>query len=80
LIDLRLGRWQDALADVPDGSVRLILTSPPYDSARTYEGTCEPVDFDEFGMRRLGDRDACERKATADADAIGQTMLFGGAS
>lgn len=55
-IDLRLGRWQDVLADVADGSVRLILTSPPYDDARTYEGTNEPVDFDElaaFGLRVL---------------------------
>lgn len=47
-IDLRLGRWQDVLANVEDGSVRLVLTSPPYDGARTYEGTCEPVDFDEL--------------------------------
>jgi hypothetical protein len=56
VIDLRLGRWQDALADVADGSVRLILTSPPYDNARTYEDTNEPVDFDElaaFGLRVL---------------------------
>ncbi len=44
--DLRLGAYQDALADVADGSVRLILTSPPYDNARTYEDTSEPVDFD----------------------------------
>jgi adenine-specific DNA-methyltransferase len=48
VIDLRLGRWQDVLANVADGSVRLILTSPPYDNARTYEDTCEPVDFDEL--------------------------------
>lgn len=46
--EVRLGRWQDTLASIPDGSVRLILTSPPYDNARTYEGTCEPVDFDEL--------------------------------
>lgn len=54
--DLRLGRWQDVLADVPDGSVRLLLTSPPYDNARTYEGTNEPVDFGElarFALRVL---------------------------
>ncbi len=37
-LDLRLGRWEDRLSDVPDASVRLILTSPPYDNARTYEG------------------------------------------
>lgn len=47
-IEMRGGRWQDALADIPDGSVRLILTSPPYDNARTYEGTNEPVDFGEL--------------------------------
>lgn len=50
MIDIRLGPWQERLRDVPDGSVRLILTSPPYDNARTYEGTqTEPVDFDELG-------------------------------
>lgn len=48
MIDLRLGRWQDVLSDVEDGSVRLILTSPPYDNAREYEGTAEPVDFGEL--------------------------------
>lgn len=57
MIDIRLGPWQERLRDVPDGSVRLILTSPPYDNARTYEGTqTEPVDFDElarFALRVL---------------------------
>lgn len=55
--DLRLGRWQDVLAEDPaDASVRLILTSPPYDNARTYEGTNEPVDFAElaaWAIRKL---------------------------
>lgn len=54
--DLRLGRWQDVLADVADASVCLLLTSPPYDNARTYEGTNEPVDFGElaaFALRVL---------------------------
>lgn len=46
--DLRLGRWQDVLADVSDSSVRLVLTSPPYDNARTYEDTSDKVDFDEL--------------------------------
>lgn len=57
MTDLRLGRWQDVLRDDPaDGTVRLILTSPPYDNARTYEGTNEPVDFDElaaWALRKL---------------------------
>ncbi len=41
------------LADVSDGSVRLLLTSPPYDNARTYEGTNEPVDFGELAAFAL---------------------------
>ena len=53
MIDIRLGKWQERLADVADGSVRLILTSPPYDNARTYEGTNEPVDFSEFAAFAL---------------------------
>lgn len=59
--DLRLGRWQDTLDVGPqrlaDASVRLLLTSPPYDDARTYEGTNDgPVDFGElahFALRVL---------------------------
>lgn len=35
MIDLRLGRWQEALADV--GEVDAVITDPPY-SARTHEG------------------------------------------
>lgn len=55
--DLRLGTYQDVLADVADGSVRLILTSPPYDNARTYEDTSEPVDFD--ALARFAQRVLC---------------------
>jgi site-specific DNA-methyltransferase (adenine-specific) len=47
-IDLRLGRWQATLAGIEPASVRLLLTSPPYDDARTYEGTNERVDFGEL--------------------------------
>jgi hypothetical protein len=60
MTDLRLGTWQETLdggpSPVADGSVRLILTSPPYDNARTYEGTNEPVDFGalaRFALRVL---------------------------
>lgn len=60
MTDLRLGTWQETLdggpSPVADSSVRLILTSPPYDKARTYEGTNEPVDFDalaRFALRVL---------------------------
>lgn len=54
--DIRLGDWRDVLADVPDASVRLILTSPPYDNAREYEGTADAVDFAalaDFAIRVL---------------------------
>jgi len=54
--DIRFGKWQDVLRDVPDSSVRLILTSPPYDDARDYAGAAEPVDFDglaDFALRVL---------------------------
>lgn len=51
--DLRLGRWQDVLHDVPDASVRLIVTSPPYDNARSYEGQLELVDFDRLAAFAL---------------------------
>lgn len=57
--DIRLGDYRSALADAPDGSVRLLLTSPPYDNARTYEGTVgddDPVDFAalaDFAIRVL---------------------------
>jgi hypothetical protein len=60
--ELRLGRWQDVLASVEDGSARLVLTSPPYDAARTYEGTNEPVDFGElarFCLRVLAPGGVC---------------------
>lgn len=56
MTDLRLGDWRDVLADVGDGSVRLILTSPPYDNAREYEGTADAVDFAalaDFAVRAL---------------------------
>jgi len=53
VIDIRLGKWQQALSTVHDASVRLILTSPPYDNARTYEGTNEPVDFGELAVFAL---------------------------
>lgn len=55
-VDIRLGRWQDVLIGVPDDSTRLIVTSPPYDNARTYEDQLEPVDFTalaEFALRVL---------------------------
>lgn len=55
-VDIRLGDWRDVLGDVAAESVRLILTSPPYDNAREYEGTADAVDFNalaDFAIRVL---------------------------
>lgn len=37
-IDLRQGDCLELLKDIPDGSVDLTVTSPPYDNLRTYNG------------------------------------------
>lgn len=47
-IDLRLGRWQDALADV--GEVDVLMTDPPY-SARTDKGYRSALDYGKFASR-----------------------------
>lgn len=41
MIDLRLGRWQDVLADV--GEVDALITDPPY-GRRTHEGQMQGID------------------------------------
>ena len=38
MIDLRQGDCLELLKDIPDGSVDLTVTSPPYDNLRTYNG------------------------------------------
>lgn len=38
MIDLRNGDCLELLKDIPDGSVDLTVTSPPYDNLRTYNG------------------------------------------
>jgi DNA modification methylase len=45
-----LGDWRDHADSIANDSVRLILTSPPYDNARTYEGTNDAVDFGELAQ------------------------------
>ena len=37
-IDLRLGDCLEVMKDIPDGSIDLTITSPPYDNLRTYNG------------------------------------------
>ena len=37
-VELKLGDCLDKMKEIPDGSVDLIVTSPPYDKLRTYNG------------------------------------------
>lgn len=38
----------DVLKDMPDESVDMVITSPPYDNLREYGGVCEPFTFEKF--------------------------------
>ena len=40
-IELIRGDCLDAMKDIPDGSIDMILTSPPYDNLRTYNGSLD---------------------------------------
>jgi len=40
-VDLKLGDCLEVMKDIPDGSVDLTVTSPPYDNLRTYNGTLD---------------------------------------
>ena len=47
MIDLKHGDCLELMKDIPSGSVDMVLTSPPYDELRDYNGTLE-WDFDVF--------------------------------
>jgi predicted methyltransferase len=38
MIDLRLGDCVERTREIPDASIDLVLTSPPYDNLRRYSG------------------------------------------
>ena len=44
--------WQgdclELMKNIPDGSVDLTVTSPPYDNLRTYNGNIDQWNFDKF--------------------------------
>ena len=48
MVDLRLGDCLELMKDIPDGSVDLTVTSPPYDNLRTYNGNIDQWNFDKF--------------------------------
>ena len=43
-----LGDCLERMKEIPDGSVDLTVTSPPYDNLRTYNGNIEQWSFDKF--------------------------------
>jgi DNA modification methylase len=47
-IDLHNGDCLDVMKDIPDGSIDLTVTSPPYDNLRTYNGNIEQWSFEKF--------------------------------
>ena len=40
-VKLWKGDCLELMKDIPDGSVDLVVTSPPYDNLRNYKGTLE---------------------------------------
>ena len=48
MIDLRHGDCLDVMKTIPDGSVDLVVTSPPYDNLRTYKGNINQWNFEKF--------------------------------
>ena len=48
MIDLRCGDCLEFMKDIPDGSVDLTVTSPPYDNLRTYNGNIDQWNFEKF--------------------------------
>lgn len=47
-IELWQGDCLELMKDIPDGSVDLTVTSPPYDNLRTYNGNINQWNFDKF--------------------------------
>ncbi len=43
-----LGDCLDLMSQIPDGSVDMVVTSPPYDDMRTYNGSLTDWCFETF--------------------------------
>ena len=48
MIDIRCGDCLGLMKDIPDNSIDLTVTSPPYDNLRTYNGNIEQWCFEKF--------------------------------
>ena len=47
-IQLYNGDCIELMKNIPDGSVDLTVTSPPYDNLRTYNGNIDQCNFEKF--------------------------------
>ena len=47
-LQLIQGDCLELMKDIPDGSVDLTVTSPPYDNLRTYNGNISQWSFEKF--------------------------------
>ena len=65
IISLMQGDCLDCMADIPDGSVDLTVTSPPYDNLRTYNGN-----NDQWGEHVWRDVISSLHRVTADGGAV----------
>ena len=49
-VELKQGDCLELMKDIPDGSVDLTVTSPPYDNLRTYNGNINQWSFEKFKL------------------------------
>ena len=47
-LELYNGDSEDVLKNIPDASIDLVVTSPPYDNLRSYMGVGETWNHDKF--------------------------------
>ena len=47
---LWVGDCLELMRDIPDGSVDMVITSPPYDDMRTYNGSLNDWTFEKFSL------------------------------
>ena len=50
MIDLRCGDCLELMKDIPDNSIDMVLTSPPYDDLRKYNGNINQWNFEKFKL------------------------------
>lgn len=48
MIDIKQGDCLELMREIPTSSVDLVVTSPPYDNLRDYNGNIEQWNFEKF--------------------------------